>query len=409
MSFLDATGLGTFWGKLKNYFIPKSQFEAPIENLHDVLTPVNKWNNSAFTKNTNGIVNPITASSFAAGTNVLIANETYFSSWRLNLSNLTITRASNLLTIQFTLDSIANNAGYGCVMIESNNSRKPLTQTSLSYSAGSQLVSITDPATNARLGVTTAGTATVIFREEATVPNTFGRVVFGATTDSGKRPALAFYVDEGHINKTVSFSIRYPYAYEGEFENPPYKESLDCCPNNPYLLTDYSNVPYFDTFTMSASATGFTAGYRRIMNLNAARYLGSTFYECAMDIMAIKSGINVIGTLYDIKVRIALNSDITLQYLIEHPDAISLYFHGFRQSTNTTFRINKLAVVTDGTELYLAVNCTHTIGGTFRIHPSTARILARSTVTPWDQYIIYDGSVHSGDTVIKEVTVVEGF
>ena len=49
MGFLDATGLGTFWGKLKNYFIPKTSFQGPVsEDLKDIIVPINLWKNSEF-------------------------------------------------------------------------------------------------------------------------------------------------------------------------------------------------------------------------------------------------------------------------------------------------------------------------------------------------------------------------
>ena len=68
MSFLDATGLGTFWNKLK------STFQGPVSEVYkDALTPVNIMPNSDFSK-CDSFVKHIEIPSLSAGTNVYLCN-----------------------------------------------------------------------------------------------------------------------------------------------------------------------------------------------------------------------------------------------------------------------------------------------------------------------------------------------
>lgn len=75
--------------------------------------------------------------------------------------------------------------------------------------------------------------------------------------------------DEG---STVTFSFRDPFIYEGTFINPPYKESLDSSPTNPFLLSDFY-VNQYSLFTHSyIQASGWKRIYKLPKSSSVARW-----------------------------------------------------------------------------------------------------------------------------------------
>lgn len=87
------------------------------------------------------------------------------------------------------------------------------------------------------------GSAITYYRKFASKPGEIGLSTFNVVSSTTYFPLITFEIPSSEVGKTISFSFKNPFIYEGAFTNPPYKESLDCSPSNPYYLkvNEYPN------------------------------------------------------------------------------------------------------------------------------------------------------------------------
>ena len=224
MSFLDATGLGTFWGKLKNYFVSKEEATAPVTGLTDILTPVNLLPNSDFSRS-GGYSSTMTWESVLLGNgrDYFFTNECLFRAYGTSLTNLTVTRAVNSLRFQATgtqITAIGIGQGFYC--------KANKIYTLIGKYAGTF---------NGTARIAMSGSPEIIYySEDGTV------AVFYYTTNYTTR--ISLYLDApgtGDIDITWSDIA----LYEGEFKNPPFTTSLDVKPSNQFLLNQNSQTFYY--------------------------------------------------------------------------------------------------------------------------------------------------------------------
>lgn len=150
-------------------------------------------------------------------------------------------------------------------LIPNNNARSDTRADILT--SGAELVSWTDPLGLARASSMSYGTTTILYRTEAPSPGDVFLTVTKAASNSEwtYRRVIGALVPEGsrYIGRTITFAIKNPFIYEGAFTNPPYKESLDSSPSNPFLIKDF----YVNQYALWSYNYMQTAGWKRIYKL----------------------------------------------------------------------------------------------------------------------------------------------
>jgi hypothetical protein len=241
MSFLDATGLGTFWAKLK------STFQGPVSEIYkDALTPINLLANSDFSRN-GGYANTTTID--------LPLNNTHYKlrqSWSINrinnashnsctITNLTVTFSSNSLNIQFD-----KTQGTFYLFIQNDNSSVLQNQI---YTFLADVVFGSDNYNNSVQVIPgTGSTSEDVYKNNETdhkisvTKNTYaGTVHYQLAIQTGKAPEDEHLLDAGHVNIT----IKNPALYKGEYKDAPVSTSLDVKGNNQFRLKNvYDDLFY---------------------------------------------------------------------------------------------------------------------------------------------------------------------
>lgn len=203
-----------------------------VKGFTDILTPVNRWVDSAFTRG-GGYDSTLTFSTIASNTLTRISETVVLYLYNNSLTNVTVTRTTNLITITATVASVGTQSSLGSIAFL--NQEKVLRKTN-QITIGAELVSNSD--ITLPLYGTYRGTTTVVYRKPATKPGEMSVTVLeGEATD----PAIVYELAPSDVGKTISFSFMNPFVYEGSYCNPPYKESLDCSPSNPYKYLMYLN------------------------------------------------------------------------------------------------------------------------------------------------------------------------
>lgn len=226
MSFLDQTGLGTFWAKLKNYFVHKVDTEAPVTGLTDILTPVNLMPNSDFSRSGN-IASPITIGqsselvqqTIAHGVSIIFQFGTTG-----RFSNVTVTRSSNNITVSGT----ASGAQYFYFLCGTPIAK----EMNKVFTIGAKITSATN-ITSVNSQGTNIGSKTYIYKKFLT-DNELGNTVsvFSTLASQGAYSPCVIDVGDGEFSVTISGF----FLYEGEFKDPPLKESLDAWNNKQFPL-----------------------------------------------------------------------------------------------------------------------------------------------------------------------------
>ena len=238
MSFLDATGLGTFWSKLKNYFVPKTNFEAPVTGLSDILTPVNLLPNSDFSRS-GGY--PATQTI----TNLTGTNTAYIASnLAINLAGRgrfdgTVTKSVNSVRITGTLtttNTVGHTIGlYYVNLIKSSNTFYTAAATIIDYNNNSGGVSLYS-----------IGSSSAVYDTQGKDGQTYHPVFIRKTSNpltvTSYYPYIFYPGQETGTTINVDIEFKDMRLYEGEFKNPPYTTSLDVKPSNQFMLSDRSNA-----------------------------------------------------------------------------------------------------------------------------------------------------------------------
>ena len=236
MSFLDATGLGTFWGKLKNYFVPKSDTEAPVTGLTDMLTPVNLSTNSNFSRS-NGM--PITTTFETLGTTNVAEHKIdynhFASSYNGTFNNVTITRRNGKLTVTATPVTVTDSNNDVILIIYDYKT------TILNKHTYTTCVKWSNASGSAYMADTLFGGSTTYteiyhdIRENDSV-----RVIMVNTSNPDNNlenvntqvASIRFKPDM--LNVEGSITIEATAMYEGSYKNPPFLNSPDVEIRNPF-------------------------------------------------------------------------------------------------------------------------------------------------------------------------------
>ena len=277
MSFLDATGLGTFWAKLKNYFLKKSDTDAPVTGLTDILSPVNLMPNSEF-RRTNTSSNPQTIGTLNT-TFVTFADYWQIQAFSGTCSNVTLSVEKNIGS-RYNLLSIS-----GTVATTSTNSdgKKYVTlrvrNTSLNYYRNDHIW-YTDTFKLEKvdsLSYTLNGYGAHSGSEGGAI-RTNGLNVVNIFRTSGADTLPYFCMTLTDINEGDTFQIRlYDCAtYLGSYRNPPVIPSLDGMPGNQFLL---QNGLSYCPFNYVISNTTYTANkWNRVFYLGKRLILNKKHY-----------------------------------------------------------------------------------------------------------------------------------
>lgn len=269
MSFLDATGLGTFWAKLKNYFVPTTSFHWPVsEELTDLIVPENLVPNSLFSDKETSIIsiqnksyNGLTTTS---NTNI---SPTTYAAWyfvvhNIRISAATVSVVSSSLSVTFTVEEIAESGSFVGF--------KTVNLVAGSYSAlthGANLLSLSDNTLN--FGPYNAETETTTYSTGGITEA--GRVTKVSTAKFCGVGVKGF--NSSHVGKTITFSFKNPFFYRGGFKAPSFVESGDKTSTRRYAIPSLFNVEhlwnrkvvtmggshYFGLFSMSQGASVYFA------------------------------------------------------------------------------------------------------------------------------------------------------
>ena len=239
MSFLDATGLGTFWGKLKNYFVPKTAFQNPVsEDLMDMIVPENLVPDSLFS-NLNTSIMTITDKTYdnlTATQNVNISKtalyEWYLTVHHISISETTVSKSGDGLSVSFKLNEIGDNALVGFRTVDLVKG---------SYSAltkGGDLVSISH--SDLQFAPYNALTESTMYTDAGgSEAKRYTKVSSVKCFTVGIRGFT-----NSHIGETISFTFRNPFFYRGAFKKPTYVESGDKASSCRYVVPWLANVEY---------------------------------------------------------------------------------------------------------------------------------------------------------------------
>ena len=230
MSFLDATGLGTFWAKLKNYFLKKSDTDAPVTGLTDILTPMNLLPNAEFTQL--GLYEATqTIASATVGTSYDILPNWKFQMYKSAASDVTITISRNSVRITGTVSSLETGAPQ--IRIYNSTSVKPNKYYTFSghikvhsTTITSYVINTTNSSFSGQSSGSTGGTNETEYTGLFIFADVDGSIGLGCCMRPGS---------------TGTFDIEFSNMclYEGEFKNPPVNVSTNTYPTTT-LLTSYS-------------------------------------------------------------------------------------------------------------------------------------------------------------------------
>ena len=233
MSFLDQTGLGTFWAKLKNYFVSKAEASAPVTGLTDILTPVNLVPNSNFMRGLAGASATMNIGTIPSGTSVAICDQWNFRVTQASLSNVIVTRTmselngSHSMRIQADVASIGSGDIYAGVL---ENARM-LEPNGKSYTLYANYTNNSSSGIN--IGMIMNGSRTTVESND--------HLAILRTANGSNRLNPLLQITGLSVGAHIDITLYDIYVYEGEFRNPPFTNSLDAQPANQFLLVDHSN------------------------------------------------------------------------------------------------------------------------------------------------------------------------
>lgn len=382
MSFLDATGLGTFWAKLKNYFLKKSDTEAPVTGLTDILTPVNLLPNSDFSRS-GGYADTMTINKLTSGQNAIIADKWFLHAFGATFENITVTRSYNKITLQFTQTSgtAGDNAlGLCQPAIKTPSYFKTLTCKTSNYTNVSRVKTY--------IGGTSQQVLIVI--PNCTTGNEHVSMAISKNEGSGSYfEAADVYCQV--LNTPVSIDISDCALYMGQFKNPPIVPSFDVNPLNQFLLTDYSN---FDPIVLGSQGTTATAGRYRILNLGRLSNR-TAHYKFTL----IKGFSTYIHIMYPVELYYVADTSLSDLSQTGKYNAM-LKCNMVRASTSYSNRISHFSITCDTTTntLYLNIHISYPLGGNLRLYPDMA---GEDIINAWD------GTVNTTDTEIVKTAVTD--
>jgi hypothetical protein len=402
MSFLDATGLGTFWGKLKNYFVPKTNFEAPVTGLSDILTPVNLIPNSDYSIS-NGWPKTINISSITTEPNInrynriKIYNGLYLMIANCKLENAVITISTNNIhitgTVTNTFDTYKPYLGIRTEKLFNGH-------ITFAGKIKNNLSSLYGKCQS--LTTSDIGTITVIKRENLDLEdNSYARSYLAGTGNANFAPVFALILTELTTvgsSSAVDFNVCDTVLYDGIFVDTPNFTSHDVKPSNIFMLSDYSNsVQYL------RGGTSSPVGRMRVLNLGAAR-LGQVYLEFLM----IKTFRVYMEMTY--KVRIIYGHDAnTYTNGIYHLDAEFV-----RAGSNNTNRIPSCQLVLGSdNNIYFCITSSYDIGGEIVIIPGLTYMhgYAGTGYTKFDRLTdancVFNATLDTDGTVLKTVNFTE--
>ena len=165
----------------------------------------------------------------------------------MNSQDVTISRnaTTGVITVTFTPTSLFRSDWDGSFFIStSKNVNYSNYNKNIPLTVGATLVSISDPINSDHIvfrGVT-SGVGITLYNRFATVSGQVAlNIRYPSGTDSTSLVGITG-ITADHLGKVFSFSFKEPFVYEGQFCDPPYKESLDSSNNIAYLLKDRSNA-----------------------------------------------------------------------------------------------------------------------------------------------------------------------
>ena len=247
MSFLDATGLGTFWGKLKNYFVPKSDTDRPVsKNLMNLVTPINLFNNTNFSRSS--LSSTVTADSLSHTQRIKIAEGWYLEALGGTWTDITVTIGSNsLVTVTGTLSSIDSETTYIALQVEKYQINIPSNQ-QLTFS-----YDITDTV-NCIAGLSSSGTHSTIIQKLNGVRYT---AVYSYSVSGNRNVRMGGQVptDTAVTGTIISYTFSDPMYYKGSYEHPPYFRSITNESSLPLAVTDKFPSEQFSRYVTAVSRT----------------------------------------------------------------------------------------------------------------------------------------------------------
>lgn len=281
MSFLDATGLGTFWAKLK------STFQGPVSEVYkDALTPINLLPNSDFSRD-RGYTNTFTS--------LLPLNNNFYNfyqSWSVNrlnaeghntstITNFAITVSKNSLNIQFD-----KTQGTFYFFIQNNN--MPVLNNQTFTFMCDVIFGSDNYNNNINISPSTGCTGDTIYyykegqhRVNVMTSTYSGTAHYRLAMSTTINPEDEHLLDAGHVNMTFKNLA----LYEGEYKDAPVTASLDVKPSNQFMLSDEQNLSKTLFANPSYTITSGTNGYFVIGCINNNCYhkftckIGSAVYE----------------------------------------------------------------------------------------------------------------------------------
>ena len=382
MSFLDATGLGTFWAKLKNYFVPATKFQGPVsEDLKDMLTPENMLPNCDFSRNgayktTFNTVPPINNSWYL-----------FRQSWDVNrlnnadnnsctVTNFTISPAKNSLAISFD-----KTQGTFYFLIRNNNTF--IYNDEIYTFMGDVFFGSTNYNNNIKVSFSTAvSNDTIHFSDDPTHKVNVLQSKYNGTANfkiviyTGTDPEDEHLLDAGH----VSIVIKNLALYKGEFKDCPIKLSPDTEAGNQFGLKNvYDNVfynasgnyivknMYYDTtdnYKCNSMPRGENIGLYLFRSTFArASYSSYAYFEGDIIIYPTReyTGSNIFRK-YEMKIFLtSLAGGVTIKKSLTLDSTTS-----FTHSDATTvlnfpdFTANNIAVDTGSANIYVQLKYTYT-------------------------------------------------
>jgi hypothetical protein len=408
MSFLDQTGLGTFWAKLKNYFVHKEDTEEPVTGLTDILTPINILPNGNFSKSdtsiaSSGLNGNLNINGWAAigqratwtdNGSELVPNGIRFK------GTLTADSTSNAHYLFFRTNEtfrINNGVTIACRYVNNNNDGR-IVATSLCSGNSGNLLHIYNGTNN----FTSSTESVRIFQ---TVPNSTSDYTFGFTIGSADHPL------EANESVNVDITVTDVRLYNGEFKNPPLTNNLDLDAAFPYAFKDMRNSIFINGKNVgyqSNSGSAYPAGTYRLLKLGKPN--SGLIY---LDFILLKQYNSIIHCIYHIKVAFAFNGDVTYTMLknnIGTSDINTIKYtlscNFYRQSNNTTNRLTAVKITGDDTtgELYLSIQTSYPLGGYLKVFPYGPVLNNNNHI--YDS--AWTGTRNTTDTVFATANAVEG-
>ena len=289
MSFLDATGLGTFWAKLKNYFVPAANTVAPVTGLTDILTPENLYDNSKaiLFSFTHLIENPktftITDATSPISDNGYIADGISLVRAGITSASITVSFSNEVITISGTINGFA---ATGDRWLAITNSWSHLD--TKFYTESAQLVSNSSTEyCKLQMSVNTSTSTIVnnlaINNDEKTVR------ILKPSAITTPRTMIIF---ESNTPNNFEFSVSYKNQciYEGKFLNPEYRTSYRPINFPPISSLQACLGAIFKQVSFAKNQIGWhrfykfikmdtTAGPYTLIKLQMTKGFGTSLYE----------------------------------------------------------------------------------------------------------------------------------